>query len=240
MGSGQSQEAAVWPTGWCAAPTRIERVAGAWPLSAHLAHRRSEIPAEQRVVAREAILQISTEPRPDFLAIENASYCISQADWTFEAYHGAAAAAVQEDKGLNRMIYCLVPRRAAATWSAARSSALTRRPHHVRQKADGERLLAIGELHRASLLPPPLRLQPPPARMPALTPPVPERRLTTPPPTAHSSQYFSKVNYIIDSVKTHGTYPPPAPKPAPPAAKAAAASKPAAAAADDGSSCLLQ
>ena len=73
---------------------------------------RSEIPAEQRVVARQAILQISSEPRPDFLTIEKEPYCIASADWTFEAYHGAAAAAVQEDKGLNRMIYCLVPRRA--------------------------------------------------------------------------------------------------------------------------------
>ncbi len=27
-----------------------------------------------------------------------------------------------------------------------------------------------------------------------------------------AAQYFSKVNYIIDSVKMHGVYPPPAPK----------------------------
>ena len=63
---------------------------------------------------RQAILQISTVPREDFLAIESERYCISHDDWSFEAYHGAAAAAVQEDKGLNRMIYCIVPRRAAA------------------------------------------------------------------------------------------------------------------------------
>ena len=77
-----------------------------------LAHR-SEIPAEQRLVARQAILQISTVPREEFLAIETEHYCISHDDWSFEAYHGAAAAAVQEDKGLNRMIYCIVPRCAA-------------------------------------------------------------------------------------------------------------------------------
>ena len=64
-------------------------------------------------MARQAILQISTVPREDFLAIETERYCISHDDWSFEAYHGAAAAAVQEDKGLNRMIYCIVPRRAA-------------------------------------------------------------------------------------------------------------------------------
>ena len=121
-------------------------------------------------MAREAILQISAMPRPDFIAIAKEPFCIQPADWSFDAYHGAAA--VQEDKGLNKMIYCLVPRKMEET--------------------DFWRL------------------------------------------------YFSKVNYIIDSVKTHGTYPPPAPKPAPPAAKAAAASKPTAAAADDGSSCLLQ
>mmetsp|Transcript_11956 Transcript_11956/g.24296 ORF Transcript_11956/g.24296 Transcript_11956/m.24296 type:complete len:148 (+) Transcript_11956:108-551(+) len=147
MGSGQSQEAAVWPTGW------------------------SEIPTEQRLVARQAILQISTVPRADFLAIEKEPFCISREDWAFEAYHGAAAAAVQEDTGLNRMIYCIVPRK------------LT--------ESDFWRL------------------------------------------------YFSKVNYIIDSVKTHGVYPPPAPKPPPPPTAVQAVSKPTPTAADD-SSCLLQ
>ena len=111
MGAGPSQEAAVWPTGWCvasiAAPASL---AHCEPVP--LAHR-SEIPAEQRLVARQAILQISTVPREEFLAIESEHYCISHDDWSFEAYHGAAAAAVQEDKGLNRMIYCIVPRRAA-------------------------------------------------------------------------------------------------------------------------------
>ena len=111
MGAGPSQEAAVWPTGWCvasiAAPASL---AHCEPVP--LAHR-SEIPAEQRLVARQAILQISTVPREEFLAIETEHYCISHDDWSFEAYHGAAAAAVQEDKGLNRMIYCIVPRRAA-------------------------------------------------------------------------------------------------------------------------------
>ena len=111
MGAGPSQEAAVWPTGWCvasiAAPASL---AHCEPVP--LAHR-SEIPAEQRLVARQAILQISTVPREEFLAIESEHYCISHDDWSFEAYHGAAAAAVQEDKGLNRMIYCIVPRCAA-------------------------------------------------------------------------------------------------------------------------------
>ena len=111
MGAGPSQEAAVWPTGWCvasiAAPASLAHYE---PVP--LAHR-SEIPAEQRLVARQAILQISTVPREEFLAIETEHYCISHDDWSFEAYHGAAAAAVQEDKGLNRMIYCIVPRCAA-------------------------------------------------------------------------------------------------------------------------------
>uniref|UniRef100_A0A7S0EHP2 BSD domain-containing protein n=1 Tax=Phaeocystis antarctica TaxID=33657 RepID=A0A7S0EHP2_9EUKA len=147
MGSGQSQEAAVWPMGW------------------------SEIPAEQRLVARQAILQISTVPREDFLSIETERYCISHDDWSFEAYHGAAAAAVQEDKGLNRMIYCIVPRK--------------------QTESDFWRL------------------------------------------------YFSKVNYIIDSVKVHGVYPPPAPQPPPLPASARAASVVAPSAADE-SSCLLQ
>ena len=51
--------------------------------------------------------------------------------------------------------------------------------------------------------------------------------------------YFSKVNYIIDSVKKHGVYPPPAPKPPPLPASARAESKAAQSAVDE-SSCLLQ
>merc|ERR1719162_2114635 len=110
-------------------------------------------------MARQAILEISKQARPEFIAIESEAYCIASDAWNFEAYHGAAGAAVQEDKGLNKMIYCIVPRK------------LT--------ESDFWRL------------------------------------------------YFSKVNYIIDSVKTHGVYPPPAPKPTTPPTTARAASKPA-------------
>ena len=96
------------------------------------------------------------------------------ADWSFEAYYGAAAAAVQEDTGLNKLIYCLVPRKM--------------------EEADFWRL------------------------------------------------YFSKVNYIIDSVKTFGVYPPPPPPPASETAKQAKqdASGTQAAPVDAGGSCLLQ
>lgn len=124
-------------------------------------------------MAREAILQISAMPRPDFIAIAKEPFCIQPADWSFDAYHGAAAAAVQEDKGLNKMIYCLVPRKMEET--------------------DFWRL------------------------------------------------YFSKVNYIIDSVKTFGVYPPPPPKPPPePPKKAKPDARTAQAAPADESSCLLQ
>ena len=133
MGAGPSQEAAVWPTGWCvasiAAPASL---AHCEPVP--LAHR-SEIPAEQRLVARQAILQISTVPREEFLAIESEHYCISHDDWSFEAYHGAAAAAVQEDKGLNRMIYCIVPRCARLPRPSlaipAQQHCLVSTPHHL-------------------------------------------------------------------------------------------------------------
>ena len=74
-------------------------------------------------MARQAILQVSTVPRAEFLTIETEPYCISREDWAFEAYHGAAAAAVQEDKGLNRMIYCIVPRHANRAATPRSSSA---------------------------------------------------------------------------------------------------------------------
>ena len=113
----------------------------------HCIAHRSEIPAEQRLLARQAILQISTVPRASFLAIDSESYCISREDWSFEAYHGAAAAAVQEDKGLNRMIYCVVPRCAARGVSRAAMSVSTRPDTRPRQETGGERILATGE-HR--------------------------------------------------------------------------------------------
>jgi len=63
------------------------------------------------------------------------------------------------------------------------------------QETNGERLLATGE------------------RQPSSTPqPVADPQHAAQPSACFAAQYFSKVNYIIDSVKKHGVYPPPARK----------------------------
>ena len=49
----------------------------------------------------------------EFVAIGDAAFAIPPAVWKFEEYHAAAAAAVQEDIGLNKIIYKLVPKRMA-------------------------------------------------------------------------------------------------------------------------------
>ena len=127
MGASNSRsipESLVWPPGWL------------------------EIPEVPRSIARRAILSLSSTSTDDFLAIESAPYCIPESEWNFDAYHAAAAAAVQEDNRLNKLTYLLVPKRCneSTFWKL----------------------------------------------------------------------YFSKVLYILDCVKTHGTYPPPAPqKPTP-------------------------
>lgn len=99
------------------------------------------MPEEKRKLARNAILSLSESPAEDFLAIGNAAHAIAPAAWKFEEYHAAAAAAVQEDIKLNKIIYKLVPRKLS--------------------ESDFWRL------------------------------------------------YFSEVLYVLDSVKTHGQYPPP-------------------------------
>lgn len=50
-------------------------------------------------------------------------------------------------------------------------------------------------------------------RQPSSTPqPVADPQPAAQPSACFAAQYFSKVNYIIDSVKKHGVYPPPARK----------------------------
>ena len=145
MGAEQSAPAEEWPPGW------------------------SAMTSEKQKTARGLILGISAEPRTDFLAIADASYCIPAAEWRFEQYHAAATAAVQEDQKLNRCVYCLVPR-------------------HL-SESDFWRL------------------------------------------------YFSKTLAILDSVKTHGTFPPPAPKAVAKKKKAKAAAAPPP---EDDSYCAVQ
>ena len=50
-------------------------------------------------------------PVDEFLAIGTAKHAIAPTAWKFEDYHAAAAAAVQEDIKLNKIIYKLVPRK---------------------------------------------------------------------------------------------------------------------------------
>jgi len=145
MGAEQSAPAEEWPPGW------------------------SAMTSEKQKTARGLILGISAEPRSDFLAIADASYCIPAAEWRFEQYHAAATAAVQEDQKLNRCVYCLVPR-------------------HL-SESDFWRL------------------------------------------------YFSKTLAILDSVKQHGTFPPPAPKAVAKKKKAKAAAAPPP---EDDSYCAVQ
>ena len=85
--SSSSPEAEVWPPDW------------------------NEMQEDKRKTAREAILSLSAMPPLEFLAIANAPYVIPAAVWRFDEYHAAAAAAVQEDIKLNKIIYKCVPKK---------------------------------------------------------------------------------------------------------------------------------
>ena len=124
MGAVESTEGAeVWPPDW------------------------DEMSEDQRKIARSAILAISALPPDEFLACEGSDHVIPPHEWRFSEYHAAAAAAVQEDIKLNKIIYKLVPRKTT--------------------ESDFWRL------------------------------------------------YFSQVLFVLDSVRTHGQYPPPPPPPPP-------------------------
>ena len=82
-----SPEAEVWPPDW------------------------NEMAEEKRKIARAAILGLSALPPAEFLAIADAPHAIPAAVWRFDEYHAAAAAAVQEDIKLNKIIYKLVPKK---------------------------------------------------------------------------------------------------------------------------------
>ena len=101
MGAASSSEAGneVWPPDW------------------------EEMPEEKRKVARGAILSLSALPPEEFLAIGSAAHAIAPAVWKFDEYHAAAAAAVQEDIKLNKIIYKLVPRARSARCGRMRARA---------------------------------------------------------------------------------------------------------------------
>lgn len=132
------------------------------------------------MIARNAILAISEMAPTEFVAIANERYCIAPDQWIFSEYHAAAAAAVQEDGKLNRLTYTCVPRK-----------------------------LSESDFWRLVRPPPPL---PRPATQCARLGFSPPRRLglSHRPAALSGSKYFSKVLYVLDSVKEHGTYPPPA------------------------------
>ena len=100
---------------------------------------------DKRIIAREAILAMSALPPNEFLDFANTEHAIPAAVWRFDEYHAAAAAAVQEDSRLNKLVYKLVPKK-----------------------------LEESEFWRI---------------------------------------YFSQVLFVLDSVKVHGQFPPPAPPP---------------------------
>ena len=89
MGAANSSEPAneVWPPDW------------------------EEMPEEKRRLARAAILSLSALPPDEFLAIGSAAHAIPRESWKFGEYHAAAAAAVQEDIKLNKIVYKLVPKK---------------------------------------------------------------------------------------------------------------------------------
>ena len=88
MGAASSQQVTeVWPPDW------------------------ENMSESSRKIARSAILSLSALPPDEFLAISEAEHAIAKANWKFEEYHAAAAAAVQEDIKLNKIIYRLVPRK---------------------------------------------------------------------------------------------------------------------------------
>ena len=70
-----------------------------------------EMPEKDRKLARDAILSLSAMAPDDFMKIGSEKHVIASDAWKFEEYHAAAAAAVQEDIGLNKIIYKLVPRK---------------------------------------------------------------------------------------------------------------------------------
>ena len=67
--------------------------------------------ATWRRIARDNILALSAMAPDEFVLIAQAKHVIPLSDWKFEEYHSAAAAAVQEDIKLNRIIYKLVPKK---------------------------------------------------------------------------------------------------------------------------------
>jgi len=86
--------------------------------------RRLEIPEGPRIIARNAIIAISSLAPADFAAIADELYCIPADEWKFSEYHAAAAAAVQEDGKLNKLTYACVPRRLSESdfWRLVRCS----------------------------------------------------------------------------------------------------------------------
>ena len=70
-----------------------------------------EMDEDKRRLARKHILELSARTPDEFMAIANSDHAVPAAVWRFEEYHAAAAAAVQEDIKLNKIIYKLVPRK---------------------------------------------------------------------------------------------------------------------------------
>ena len=88
MGSTASRDRAeVWPPDW------------------------EDMSEAKRQAARDAILSLSGQQPEEFMLFAKSKYAIPPDQWQFEEYHAAAAAAVQEDIKLNRIIYKCVPRR---------------------------------------------------------------------------------------------------------------------------------
>ena len=70
-----------------------------------------EMDEDKRKLARTHIIALSARSSAEFLSIADSAHAVPSAVWSFEEYHAAAAAAVQEDIKLNKIIYKLVPRK---------------------------------------------------------------------------------------------------------------------------------
>lgn len=83
----------------------VEVVSETWPPE------WNDLSEPVRVRAREAILAVSSMKTEDFLQILSEKHMIKEDEWHFGEYHAAAAAAVQEDLNLNKLVYKCVPRK---------------------------------------------------------------------------------------------------------------------------------
>lgn len=149
------------------------------------------MPEEKRRVARDAILSLSALPPAEFLEIASVKHLVPESEWKFEEYHAAAAAAVQEDIKLNKIIYKLVPRKLTESefWRLCAPRWTEPIPPHCATALPSTPTMSLAPMFFAC-------------------PMCPHAHVSLRPRTD-----FSEVLFVLESVKKYGKYPPPPPPP---------------------------